>query len=64
MNVWQTEPALVVAVVVAVLDLLIAFGVPVSADQKVTIVALVTAVLTLVGGWVVRSQVSPVNRHP
>lgn len=47
---WRAEPALVVAVVLAIAE---AFAVP-DAWQKV-----IVAVATLVGGGVVRSQVSP-----
>lgn len=57
---FPMEPALWVALVTAVVDLAIAFGAPISMDQKAAIVGAVSAVLAVVGGFVVRSQVTPV----
>ncbi len=59
MNLIQTEPAIIVSLVVAILDCAIAFGAPVSNDQKVALVALADAVVAIVGGILVRSQVTP-----
>lgn len=55
----RSEPALLVGLVVAVVALVVAFGVPVSDDQKVAITGIVTAVLALAGGGAVRAQVTP-----
>ena len=65
---WQrlkSEPALIVGIVVAVVALVVAFGVPISEDQKAGIVGVVTAVLALLGnGAVVRSAVTPNTKVP
>ena len=61
-NLFSNEPALVMAVIEAVLVLLVAFGVPISNDQKAAVIGLASAVLALVGGLVVRSQVTPTSR--
>lgn len=55
----RTEPALVAGLVQAVLALLIAFGLDLTADQVATILAVTAAILALV----VRSQVTPVGKH-
>lgn len=55
----RREPAAIVGVIVAVVALVIAFGIPISADQKAAIVGVVTAVLSLLGAGVTRSQVTP-----
>jgi ABC-type nickel/cobalt efflux system permease component RcnA len=62
MNLWGLEPAMITSVVVAALTLAVSFGVPVSAEQREAIVALVSAVLVVVGGAVVRQQVVPVAK--
>jgi hypothetical protein len=59
----RNEPAVVVGLVVAVLTLVVAFGVPISADQKAAVVGVVGAVLTLLGAGVTRSQVSPAQKR-
>jgi len=51
----KREPAVVVTVAAAVLGLAVAFGVPLSPDR----IAAITAVLTVVAGIIVRSQVTP-----
>ena len=53
------EPALWVGLTEAVIVLLVAFGVPISADQKAAVIGLVSAVLAIVGALVTRSQVTP-----
>ncbi len=40
------------------------FGVPISNDQKVAIDSLLGAVLAIVAGVVIRSQVTPVSKVP
>lgn len=50
----------VVYLVTAVLDAAIAFGAPLSADQKGALIVVVTAGLQLLGDFVARSQVTPV----
>lgn len=59
---WSAEPALWVGLVEAVIVLLVAFGVPISADQKAAVIGLTSAVLAVVGALVTRSQVSPVSQ--
>jgi hypothetical protein len=50
------EPVVVTTIIGAVLSLLIVFGVPISDEQKLAILGVVTAVLALFA----RSQVTPV----
>jgi hypothetical protein len=57
---WTREPALVVAVIVAVLNLVVAYGV-MEASQADAITTLAETVLILVAGTVVRGQVTPVR---
>lgn len=56
-----TEPAVTVATVsgavAAILALLISFGVPLSADQRGAILAVLAAVVPLIAGWVTRGRV-------
>ena len=59
----QQEPALVVGVVLAVVGLASAFGLGLTDGQQDAIVALVGAVLALLGAGVTRSQVSPKRRE-
>ena len=54
----KAEPVIVTALVAAVLNLAVVFGVPVDDGQKAAILAVVNAVLALF----VRSQVSPVSK--
>lgn len=63
-NLFKTEPALVLAVVTAILGLLVAFGVSITDVQSGAIVAAVSAVLALVQGAVTRSLVTPVAKDP
>ncbi|MGI8682022.1 MAG: hypothetical protein ACR2JO_07820 [Mycobacteriales bacterium] len=63
MNVIRTEPALVVAVVLAVIGVASAFGLGLTDGQADAIVAVVGAVLALVGGAVTRTQVTPAAKH-
>ena len=54
-NLWNREPALILAAVGAIIALAIGFGAPVTAAQLALIMAAVSAVLALF----VRSQVTP-----
>ena len=58
----RSEPAVITGLVVAVITLVVAFGIPISDDQRSAIVGLVGAVLAILGGGVVRSQVTPTNK--
>lgn len=55
----KMEPARVVGVVLALIGVASAFGLGITDGQQAAIVALVGAVLALVGGETVRSQVTP-----
>jgi uncharacterized membrane protein YeiH len=57
----RTEPALVTAAVLALIGVASAFGLGITDGQSDAIVALVGAVLALVGGGVIRSQVTPAS---
>jgi hypothetical protein len=59
LNLWATEPSLVLTAVVAILTLLATFGVPISATKQNAIVGVVEALSVLVAGLVIRSQVTP-----
>jgi hypothetical protein len=61
---WADEPALWIGVTEAVIVLLVAFGVPISAEQKAAVLGVVSAVLAVVGAIVTRSQVSPASTTP
>lgn len=56
LDLWAREPVIVTAVVVALLDAGVAFGLPLSVEQKTALIATVTAI----GAFVARSRVSPV----
>ena len=51
----KTEPAVIIALVAAVLGLAAAFGLPLTQEQT----AAVMAVVTILAGLVTRSRVSP-----
>lgn len=55
-NLWDREPVLILTALGALIALLVAFGVPISFEQKTAIDVFAAAVLALVG----RSQVTPV----
>lgn len=57
----RREPALVAALIQAVIGALVAFGVPVTEPQKVALLGLWSALAPIVCGVVVRSQVTPVR---
>jgi hypothetical protein len=56
-TIWGREPAMVLALVQAVIALVVAFGLSLEADQIGTILAVTAVVL----GLVTRSRVSPVS---
>ena len=56
------EPALITGLVSAILILAVAFGVPVSDDQRNAILGLFAAGTALVGSLILRSAVTP-NAH-
>lgn len=56
----KNEPAVIAGVVQAVLGLLLAFGVDLTTEQNVAIMAVTAALLALL----VRSQVTPTRRIP
>lgn len=62
-NMIRREPAAFSGLVVAVLTLVVTFGVPIDRDQKTAIVGVVAAVLTMIGAGVTRSQVTPVVKR-
>ena len=55
------EPALAVGVVVAALNLLAGYGLPVGGQHALDIKALVETVIIMGGALLVRSQVSPAS---
>lgn len=57
------EPALVVGFVLAVIGVATAFGLGITKGQSDAIVALVGAVLAVLGSVVTRSQVSPAQKR-
>ena len=56
----REEPALITAVVIAALNM--AFTL--NAEQVLTVQTIVESILLLIGGGVVRSQVTPVSKLP
>lgn len=57
----RREPAVVTGLVVAVLNLVVAFGLPLTGEQREAIVALTSTLLVVVGAFVVRQRVTPVD---
>jgi hypothetical protein len=55
----KREPALVTAAVLALINLAAAFGLGITSGQRDAILAVVSAGLSLLGGAVIRSQVTP-----
>lgn len=58
LELWGREPARVVTFVEILVFLLVSFGVPITGEQQVQIIAIVGAFIVLLGGEVTRSQVS------
>ena len=59
----RREPALVTGVVLAVIAVASSFGLGITDGQRDAVVALVSAVLPLVGAAVTRSKVTPVKGY-
>ena len=59
MNILKVEPALVTGAVSAILVLVMAFGLPISEDQKAAVLGSIVPVLVLVQALVTRGQVTP-----
>lgn len=57
-----TEPALVSGIVLAIIGVASAFGLGITSGQSDAIVALVGAVLALVGATATRAQVAPMAK--
>lgn len=58
----KDEPALVVGVVLAVIGVASSFGLGITDGQQDAIVALVGAVLAIVGAGVTRTKVTPTRK--
>jgi hypothetical protein len=60
---FTEEPALIIAGVGAIFEalliVLVAFGLPITTDQKVALTSFGTVVITVLTGIVTRSQVTP-----
>lgn len=56
---FPMEPALWAGAITAGVDLAIAFGVPITPDQKIAILGVISPVIALIAAFVVRSQVTP-----
>lgn len=55
------EPAVIIGVITAGVQLLVAFGVPVSDDQQAAIKTFAEAAIGLIGILLIRMRVSPVE---
>lgn len=59
----KSEPAQIIgwltAIVAAVITLLIAFGVQITADQRTAVLGLLAAIAPVVAAYAIRSQVTP-----
>lgn len=62
MDLIKNNPALITSTVAAALVLLVAFGVPVSEDQKDAVIGITGAVLALLAGVTTRALVTPLSR--
>lgn len=58
----QNEPALIAGGVGAVLALLIAFGVPITPEQKLAVLGIVAPAYALFSAFWVRARVAPVAK--
>ncbi|MBO0883964.1 MAG: hypothetical protein J2P17_27250, partial [Mycobacterium sp.] len=57
---FNAEPAMWVGVIVALLNLAMAFGAPISPDQKAAILGVIDAASVIIGSIVIRQNVTPV----
>jgi hydrogenase/urease accessory protein HupE len=55
------DAAALVAMATAIIGLLIAFGVPLTEDQKMTIIGAVAVFAPFVVGWLARQDVTPLE---
>lgn len=55
----NTEPALIVGAIEAGMVLAVAFGVPISPDQRAAVIGFAGAVIALVGSVIIRANVTP-----
>jgi hypothetical protein len=58
---FNREPAMILAAVEAAIVVAVVFGLDITDDQKEAILAFGGAILSLVTGLVIRSQVTPVR---
>lgn len=56
LNLWKREPARFVALGIAIVDLAVVFGVPITQEQKTALVTVISAI----GVEYIRSRVTPV----
>lgn len=56
---FPMEPALWAGAITAAVDLAIAFGVPITPDQKIAILGIISPVIALIAAFVVRQNVTP-----
>lgn len=66
MKLFSTEPALIIAgigsLIGAVITLAVAFGVPITPDQKLALTTFIGIVVMITTGWFIRGQVTaPAN---
>jgi membrane associated rhomboid family serine protease len=62
LNLWANQPALVVGFIAAIIALLTAFGLSLNDEQTAAILGVVGAIGAILAAWIVRSQVTPVNK--
>lgn len=60
----NTEPVLIANALGALIALAIAFGVPITPDEKATLLGAVLPVYAIVAGFFVRSRVTPTSSAP
>lgn len=61
LDLFYREPALLIGFANAILLVLVNFGIPISADQKLSIDTLLGAALAILAGVTIRTQVSSVH---
>lgn len=60
-DLWHSEPAAITGAVGALLGLAIAFGAPITSEQKLQILETVTILFPLLAAWIVRRKSVPVR---
>jgi hypothetical protein len=58
----KTEPAVLTSLAVAIVSLLVSIGVPIDVEQREVVVTIVNGLLVLVGGFIIRQRVTPVEK--